>query len=119
MRENLAHLHPLHLAPVDVAACAQAAVRAASLPDGVRVQLHDLDALPTVIAGQRSLTLVFANLLLPWLADLPAGLSEIRRLLRADGVFAFSLLGPTWLRLLAARGDTTLRFISVITPPIF
>ena len=62
VRENLAHLHPLRLAPVDVAACAQAAVRAASLPDGVRVQLDGLEALPTVVAGQRSLTLVFANL---------------------------------------------------------
>jgi signal transduction histidine kinase len=62
VRENLAHLHPLHLAPVDVGACAEAAVRSASVPEGVTVELQDLDALPTVVAGQRSLSLVFANL---------------------------------------------------------
>jgi len=62
VRENLTHLRPLHLAPVDVAACAEAAVRSSSLPEGVSVKLQDLEALPTVIAGQRSLTLVFANL---------------------------------------------------------
>ena len=62
VRENLTHLHPLHLAPVDVGACAEAAVRSASVPEGVTVELQDLDVLPTVVAGQRSLTLVFANL---------------------------------------------------------
>jgi signal transduction histidine kinase len=62
VRENLVHLRPLHLAPVDVAACALAAVRSASLPEGVTVKLQDLEVLPTVVAGQRSLTLVFANL---------------------------------------------------------
>ena len=62
VRENLTHLRPLHLAPVDVAACAQAAVRSASLPEDVAVELLDLETLPTVVAGQRSLTWVFANL---------------------------------------------------------
>jgi signal transduction histidine kinase/putative methionine-R-sulfoxide reductase with GAF domain len=63
VHENLSHLHPIHLAPVDVAACVAAAVDAASLPDGMCVQVESLDNLPAVVAGQRSLTLVFINLL--------------------------------------------------------
>ncbi len=38
--------------------------------------------------------LVFANMLLPWLDDLPACLSEVARVLRKDGVFAFATFGP-------------------------
>lgn len=38
--------------------------------------------------------LVFSNLLLPWVPDLPACLAEVRRVLRKDGVFAFATLGP-------------------------
>jgi signal transduction histidine kinase len=41
----------------------RAAIAEASLPAGVRVQVADLDQLPFVVAGQRSLTMVFANLL--------------------------------------------------------
>jgi malonyl-CoA O-methyltransferase len=41
-----------------------------------------------------SIDLVFANLLLPWLSDLPACLIEIARILRKGGVFAFATLGP-------------------------
>jgi GAF domain-containing protein len=63
VRENLSHLHPIHLAPVDVAACVTAGVAAAGLPAGIRVQVEGLDDLPSVVAGQQSLTLVFTNLL--------------------------------------------------------
>jgi GAF domain-containing protein len=63
VRENLSHLHPIHLALVDVADCVTAAVEAASLPTGVHAQVEGLDNLPAVVAGQRSLTLVFINLL--------------------------------------------------------
>lgn len=38
--------------------------------------------------------LVFANLVLPWVSDLPASLAEVGRVLRKDGVFAFATLGP-------------------------
>ena len=41
-----------------------------------------------------SVDLVFANLLLPWIDDLSACLSEIARVLRKDGVFAFATFGP-------------------------
>jgi GAF domain-containing protein len=63
MRENLSHLHPIHLASVDVAACVTAAVEAANLPVGVHIQMEGLGDLPPVVAGMRSLTLVFTNLL--------------------------------------------------------
>jgi len=51
------------------------------------------DALRIPLQGQ-SVDLVFANMLLPWIDDLPACLSEIARVLREDGVFAFATLGP-------------------------
>lgn len=38
--------------------------------------------------------LVFANMLLPWIDDLPACLLEIARVLRKDGLFAFATFGP-------------------------
>lgn len=41
-----------------------------------------------------SVDLVFANMLLPWIDDLPACLSEIARVLRKDGLFAFATFGP-------------------------
>jgi malonyl-CoA O-methyltransferase len=41
-----------------------------------------------------SIDLVFANLLLPWITDLPSCLAEISRVLTKGGVFAFSTLGP-------------------------
>lgn len=41
-----------------------------------------------------SIDLVFANLLLPWMDDLPAFFSSVARVLRKDGLFVFSTLGP-------------------------
>lgn len=41
-----------------------------------------------------SVDLVVANMLLPWIVDLPAAFDEIARVLRKDGVFAFASLGP-------------------------
>lgn len=63
VRDNLLHLRPIHLAPVDVAACVQAAINAAALPPDVNIQIEDLSDLPAVVAGQHSLTFVFTNLL--------------------------------------------------------
>lgn len=63
VRENLSHLRPIHKVPLQVELCVNAAIQAANLPPGVQVQPEDLDSLPQVIAGERSLTLVFTNLL--------------------------------------------------------
>lgn len=38
--------------------------------------------------------LVFANMLLPWIGDLPGFFAEAGRVLRKDGLFMFSTLGP-------------------------
>jgi malonyl-CoA O-methyltransferase len=44
-----------------------------------------------------SVDCLFANLLLPWIDDLPGGLREIARVLRKDGLFLFSTSGPASL----------------------
>jgi malonyl-CoA O-methyltransferase len=54
-----------------------------------------------------SLDLVYANLLLPWIDDLPACFAEIARVLRKNGLFVFSTLGPdSFQELRLAWGDT-------------
>jgi signal transduction histidine kinase/putative methionine-R-sulfoxide reductase with GAF domain len=63
VRENLYHLRPIHLAAVDVAACVDVAIQAVVLPPTVNIQVDGLQVLPAVAAGERSLALVFANLL--------------------------------------------------------
>jgi len=42
----------------------------------------------------QSIDVVFANLLLPWLSDPAAALTEVARVLREGGVLAFATLGP-------------------------
>jgi len=63
VRANLSHLRPITLADVDVAQCVQAATEAAKLPLGIRLHMDGLAQLPPVAAAQRSLALVFTNLL--------------------------------------------------------
>jgi malonyl-CoA O-methyltransferase len=41
-----------------------------------------------------SIDLVFANMLMPWIDDLAAFFAEVGRVLRKDGLFVFSSLGP-------------------------
>jgi len=61
-------------------------------------------ALP--LAGQ-SVDVVFANLLLPWISDPATLFTEIARILRNEGLFVFSALGPDSLKELrqAWQGD--------------
>jgi len=61
-------------------------------------------ALP--LAGQ-SVDVIFANLLLPWMSDPATLFTEIARVLRNDGLFVFSALGPDSLKELrqAWQGD--------------
>ena len=42
----------------------------------------------------QSVDVVFANLLLPWVSDVAVVAAEIARVLRKDGLFAFTTLGP-------------------------
>jgi len=41
-----------------------------------------------------SIDVIFSNLLLPWISEPAAAFSEINRVLREDGLFAFATLGP-------------------------
>jgi malonyl-CoA O-methyltransferase len=41
-----------------------------------------------------SIDVVFSNLMLPWIDDLDTVFAEVARVLRKDGLFAFSTLGP-------------------------
>jgi len=61
-------------------------------------------ALP--LAGQ-SVDVVFANLLLPWIGDPATLFTEVARVLRNEGLFVFSALGPDSLSQLrqAWKGD--------------
>ncbi|MDX1517349.1 MAG: methyltransferase domain-containing protein [Woeseiaceae bacterium] len=67
----------------------------------------DAFALPFADA---SIDVVFSNLLLPWIDDVNALAAEVSRVLRPDGLFAFSALGPDSLLVLrrawAAVDDT-------------
>ncbi len=55
----------------------------------------DAQLLPVADA---SVDVIFANLLLPWLDEPGRLFREVRRVLRTDGLFAFSTLGPDSLR---------------------
>ena len=57
-------------------------------PAGVQA---DARALPFADAG---IDVVFSNLMLPWIDDPAAVFSEVARVLRKDGLFAFASLGP-------------------------
>ncbi len=59
----------------------------------------DATALPF---GDATIDVVFSNLLLPWINDPAAVFTEVARVLRREGVFAFATLGPDSLRELAA-----------------
>ena len=58
---------------------------------GIREIQADANALPFAVG---SADLVFANLLLPWIDDVPRFFGEIARVLQKGGLFVFSTLGP-------------------------
>ncbi len=64
--------------------------------------------------------LVFASLLLPWIADPDALFAEVRRVLRPGGLFAFATLGPDTLHELRAASkavDDTPRVLEFTDMP--
>ncbi len=63
VRENLAHLRPIRLEPVYLAARLSEAIEAASLPPGIEIRQEGLERLPLVVAGVAGWTFVFTNLL--------------------------------------------------------
>lgn len=63
----------------------------------------DATAIPL---ADNSVDVVFANLLLPWLNDPPRAFEEINRVLRDEGLFVFSTLGPDSLLTLRQAWQT-------------
>jgi signal transduction histidine kinase/putative methionine-R-sulfoxide reductase with GAF domain len=63
VRTNLSQLRPIQFAEVSVIDCVREALGDTRLPEGLQVELNGLETLPPVLAGQRSLAWVFANLL--------------------------------------------------------
>jgi GAF domain-containing protein len=63
VRDSLAYLRPIHASPVTIAACVTAALEDTRVSAGLQVALAGLDDLPPVVASERSLIFVFANLL--------------------------------------------------------
>jgi malonyl-CoA O-methyltransferase len=59
------------------------------------------DALRLPLADA-SVDIVFSNLMLQWCDDLDVALSEVRRVLKPDGLFAFTTFGPDTLKELRA-----------------
>jgi signal transduction histidine kinase/GAF domain-containing protein len=64
VRDNLSQLRPIRLEPVNVTKCIHDAIRITRLPPEIEVKVNDISSyLPDVMAGERTLTLVFTNLL--------------------------------------------------------
>ena len=63
VRESLSHLRPIKREPVLVLSRVLDAIRLVKMPPGVEVKINNLDHLPVVMAGERTLSLVFTNLI--------------------------------------------------------
>ncbi|GAP21088.1 GAF domain-containing protein [Leptolinea tardivitalis] len=63
VRDNLSHLRPIRLEPVNIEGRIAEALQAAKLPPGIKIQLKGLSDLPLVTAGGQSLVFVFTNLI--------------------------------------------------------
>jgi signal transduction histidine kinase/GAF domain-containing protein len=62
-QENLSHLRPIRIEPVQIAAHVSEAIHIVRLPDHVQIKTRGLEDLPTVLASGQSLTFVFRNLI--------------------------------------------------------
>ncbi len=63
VQENLSHLRPIRMEKVHIATRIAEAIRIVNIPEGIHIEIYELDDLPTVIAGGQSLTFVFRNLI--------------------------------------------------------
>jgi signal transduction histidine kinase len=63
VQDNLAHLRPIRMEKVRIAARVTDATQLTKIPSGIQIQTSGLEDLPTVIAGGQSLTFVFQNLI--------------------------------------------------------
>jgi signal transduction histidine kinase len=63
VQENLSHLRPIRMEPVQIAARVQEAIRVVQIPNGIQIETTGLENLPMVNASGQSLTFVFRNLI--------------------------------------------------------
>jgi signal transduction histidine kinase/putative methionine-R-sulfoxide reductase with GAF domain len=63
VQENLSHLRPIRIERVLVSSCVTDAIQSAQLSPEIKVDMTELEHLPKVVAGTKSLTLVFKNLI--------------------------------------------------------
>lgn len=61
--ESLSHLRPIKREPVLVQSCVLRALKMVKVPSGVEIKIDTVEDLPVVTAGERTLTLVFMNLI--------------------------------------------------------
>jgi signal transduction histidine kinase len=62
VRESLSQLRPIRLEPIIIAASVADAIQFTKIPSGIDIRMKKLDHLPLVMAGERTLSLVFTNL---------------------------------------------------------
>ncbi len=63
VRDSLSHLRPIQIEHVQVSARVLDAVSLVKVPPEIKIQVENLEQLPVVKAGERTLTLVFTNLI--------------------------------------------------------
>lgn len=63
VRDSLSHLRPIKREPVLVASRVLEAISLVKMPPTAEVKINQLDHLPVVMAGERTLTLLFTNLI--------------------------------------------------------
>jgi signal transduction histidine kinase/GAF domain-containing protein len=63
LRENFSILQPIASIPIQLDTCVNTVLRDLNLPEGVAIKINNLELLPPVVAGQKSLEIVFKNLI--------------------------------------------------------
>lgn len=63
VQENLSHLRPIRMEPVEISSCIREAVRTVQIPASIQLDTSGLEDLPTVTASRQSLIFVFRNLI--------------------------------------------------------
>jgi GAF domain-containing protein/signal transduction histidine kinase len=63
VQENLSHLRPIRMEPMEIDSCIRDAIRDVHIPASIQIETNGLENLPPVTAGRQSLTFVFRNLI--------------------------------------------------------
>ncbi|MCE9646742.1 MAG: GAF domain-containing protein [Chloroflexi bacterium] len=63
VQENLSHLRPIRVEPVEAGLRIADAIHAIQLPEGIKIELSGIEGLPQVYANSQNLSFVFKNLI--------------------------------------------------------